>query len=107
MQLSFLQCHSRPNDSPTPAEYESSLLGTMSESSSGSITFWSKVRHHRAPEHNDRQIFNNKKNSKRSGGGGGDFSSDIKDPAEPLSRRFSESRPSLREDGARTVLLGC
>lgn len=79
----FWQRHSRPNDSLTPAEYESSLLTTMSESLSGSITFWSKVR------------------------GGADICSDIKDPAEPLSGRFSESRPSLREDGARTVLLGC
>lgn len=62
----FWQRHSRPNDSLTPAEYESSLLTTMSESPSGSITFWSKVRHHREPEHNDRLIFNNeKKNEKR------------------------------------------
>lgn len=48
------------------------------------------------------------KEGKRSGGGGdgGDICSDIKDPAEPLSRRFRESRPSLREGGVRTVLLG-
>lgn len=57
----FLRCHSRPNDSLTPAEYESSLLAAMSESLGGSITFWSKVRHHREPEHNDRLIFNNGK----------------------------------------------
>lgn len=104
----FLRCHSRPNDSLTLAEYESSSLAAMSKRPGGSITFWSKVRHHREPEHNDRLIFNNgKKESKRSGGGGGDICGDIKDPAEPPSRGFSESRPSLREDGARTVLLGC
>lgn len=58
----FSQCHSRPNDSPTPAEYESSsLAATMSQSPSASIMFWSKVRHHRETEHNDRLIFNNEK----------------------------------------------
>lgn len=57
----FSQCHSHPNDSLTLAEYESSSLATMSESPSGSITFWSKVRHHRESVHNDRLIFNNEK----------------------------------------------
>lgn len=42
-----------------------------------------------------------------SGMGATDICSDIKDPTEPLSGGFSESRLSLREDGARTVLLGC